>query len=330
MTVENRDLIPQNKPNTKRETFKTGLRAAAAAAAAAILFGRKSPPGVAHANEEQATPRADPEDLPEVEEVQEVKVEDPFLGSKEHAALKESVTDAISDQELREHNIFIYPAQNTDLVVRRGGLLEDTLLQAAYRGAESSKGPKPKVSIVLVDYDYLTLGNLSIAKVPEEFVDQYQDALVKNQEKSPVGMLEGLRTVDSRGDYIIYLAVGGARQPIAGYSHQKIQDLTMENTKTLTPEQIKKADPSIITQPTFLSAGGYVQVNNRRNAGMVLRRLLKKNPQQETDKDRSKNVTATEVEVFTRYNGAWERFEQTGDDSGFPYVFVTKTGLAYM
>lgn len=322
MTAENKDLMLQNKPDTRRVTLKTGLRALAATAAA-TLFGRNS--NVASADERPGGAQEE---------------EDPFLGSKEHAALKESIADAISDQELREHNIFIYPAPNTDLAVRRSFLQEDTILQTAYRKAESTDGPKPKVEIILVDSPYLNVGDSFALQVPEEFREQYQQDLINNQKPAnsselvrPVGLLEGLGLVTPGGDYRIYLAVGGYRQPIADYSLQKISDLTLANTPPLTIENIKKKDSSIIAKPTVLNAGGHVQVDNRRNAGMVLRRLLDQNPPQDqsrTDKDRSNNMTVTEVKVFTRYNDALERFEQTGDDSGFPYVFITETGLAYM
>lgn len=246
----------------------------------------------------------------------------PFVGSTEYALLKDSIPDAIAAKDLEDHNVFIHPSPNTDLVIRRSALDEKTLLSSVYHGAGKDA---PKLRIVLVDAPYLVRSIKPNLAVPEEFRESLENALIAkereaiSQRQPPVGMLEGFYT-KSGGEHIIYLATGGFRQPIADYSYQTIQDLTMRGTTLLTAERIKQKDPSILTSPGFISLGDEVMVNNALNVGMVLRRLLDEN---------SKSRKDTDLDVFAQYSDASERYQQTGDNSGFPYVFVSETGLTY-
>lgn len=45
--------------------------------------------------------------------------------------------------------------------------------------------------------------------------------------------------------------------------------------------------------------------------------------------DKSNSETVTDQLAYDSIVKAWDRYQQTGDDSGYPFVFVTKNGLTY-
>ncbi|HBI25045.1 MAG TPA: hypothetical protein DDX84_12805, partial [Nitrospiraceae bacterium] len=138
---------------------------------------------------------------------------------------RESIPDGIPSEELESHNIFIFPNEKVDLVIRRGALEQEPLFQKVYSAAETSEEGKPILNIVLVDNTWLDTSRKTVSTVPSQFQEHFRNALLNVQKTTPIMFMEGYYERDpSTNIYTIYLATGGYRMPTPEKSNPQLSD----------------------------------------------------------------------------------------------------------
>lgn len=227
---------------------------------------------------------------------------EPFVGSEQHKALKESIQDRIPDEELAEHNIFIHPTMDSDLVLRRSVLGDWEIFKFLYAQ------PEAKLDLGLIETAWLEFDGVST--LPEELQAAYISDITSLKKMGSSFIGETYHNADKALDYRIFWAVGGYRTPSPSMSF-----ISPDQVVRWTSEEVAHPDPSKLVQ------GQYLPLDTRFSVGFTLRHGLMH--------FLSRKELVTDQAAYRSLAESYNRQLQ-GDDKGYPFVALNTQGLTYL